>query len=353
MRPVRWIIVLPFSSLVACAWWMAGRPGIKQLDRIIFNHTKHQDEGVECGTCHQGVAVATDTGATHRPAETACLECHDRDGNCHMCHTDPERAAPQPSRVSDLGFSHSAHMERVGDDGCIKCHPAANWNETPVPLPGMDSCLECHNHQQDYAQAKCLHCHPTLRRKPLEAVAEFDHAGDWMARHGLQASAQGASCQQCHTESGCSECHSRVAPMVNARLFPEAVERSLLHRGDWRSTHAMEARADGDTCARCHQTNYCVKCHQQNGLTAGVAGGRVPHPPGWTTPGGAFHGDEARLRIETCAACHDQGAASSCVQCHKVGGIGGNPHPAGWSKQHPNRSIASQSMCQVCHTGGP
>ena len=165
-----------------------------------------------------------------------------------------------------------------------------------------------------------------------------------MARRGLQARSQARSCQQCHADSSCSECHSQVAPTVNARLFPEAVERPLLHRGDWRTVHAIEARADGDTCLRCHQPRQCVRCHEQHGLVSGVAGGRAPHPPGWATPGGAFHGDEARLQIESCAACHDQGAASNCVRCHRVGGIGGNPHPPGWDNED-----VGEPMCQICH----
>jgi hypothetical protein len=346
MKALRLGIVLPLLTLAACAWWMAGRPGLAALDQLTFSHTLHIDEGVECDTCHEGVAEATDTSSAHRPAEEVCLECHEREDNCDMCHSDAENAGKRPAHSSDLGFSHAAHIERVGDEGCAKCHPAVDWDEAPVPLPNMDSCLECHNHDQDYARAECLHCHPSLRAKPLRAIAEFDHAGDWMSRHGLQARNQGAACQQCHTDSTCSECHSRVAPAVNAQLFPEAVGRNLLHRGDFRSTHAMEARADGDTCLRCHHTNYCAQCHEQHGLTAGVSNGRIPHPPGWSTPGGAaFHGDEARLRIETCAACHDQGAASNCVTCHKVGSIGGNPHPRGWRADDYDEN----PMCQTCH----
>jgi hypothetical protein len=345
MKTLRWILILPLLSLAACAWWAAGRPGLAKLDQLIFSHTLHADEGVECESCHEGVEAATDTATAHRPKEEACLECHDRDDNCDMCHSDSANAGKRPARLSDLGFSHAAHIERVGDDGCAKCHATADWDEVPVPLPDMDSCLGCHNHNQDYAQAQCLHCHPALRKQPLKAVAEFQHVGDWMSRHGLQARSQADSCQQCHVETTCSECHSSVAPAVNSRLFPEAVDRPLLHRGDWRSTHAMEARADGDTCVRCHNTSTCVQCHEQNGLTAGVSGGRVPHPPGWSTPGGAFHGDEARLRIETCAACHDQGAASNCVACHKVGGIGGDPHPPGWKADDYDEN----PMCRTCH----
>jgi hypothetical protein len=37
-----------------------------------------------------------------------------------------------------------------------------------------------------------------------------------------------------------------------------------------------------------------------------------------------------------------------CVQCHKVGGVGGNPHPAGWSSK-----LSLDAMpCRMCHPLG-
>jgi hypothetical protein len=32
-----------------------------------------------------------------------------------------------------------------------------------------------------------------------------------------------------------------------------------------------------------------------------------------------------------------------------VGGIGGNPHPAGWTDRHPRSEIAQNGMCGYCH----
>ena len=50
-----------------------------------------------------------------------------------------------------------------------------------------------------------------------------------------------------------------------------------------------------------------------------------------------------------CAPCHDQGAASVCVTCHRVGGSGGTPHPPGWSDAHPRADISRNGMCLICH----
>jgi hypothetical protein len=83
-------------------------------------------------------------------------------------------------------------------------------------------------------------------------------------------------------------------------------------------------------------------------LASGLS--RSPHPPGFSFPGSPdFHGPAARRDIASCASCHDQGAASNCVSCHRVGGIGGNPHPASWLARHDAREIAGNGMCLACH----
>jgi hypothetical protein len=80
----------------------------------------------------------------------------------------------------------------------------------------------------------------------------------------------------------------------------------------------------------------------------------APHPPGYGVRGGeAFHGEDARLRIDTCVACHDQGPASNCVECHRVGGIGGNPHPSGWKDRFGTSERDVQTMCSYCHPTAP
>jgi hypothetical protein len=131
---------------------------------------------------------------------------------------------------------------------------------------------------------------------------------------------------------------------------PDRVDRDFIHRNDFLSRHAVEAAADPPLCRRCHGTSFCESCHEGQGLTPGAARPRNPHPAGWALPGSAqFHGTEARRDIAACASCHDQGAASICVDCHKVGGIGGDPHPAGFAARHPREEIAQNGMCAACH----
>ena len=90
----------------------------------------------------------------------------------------------------------------------------------------------------------------------------------------------------------------------------------------------------------------------QEHVAAGAPNAKNPHPPGWVLPGsgaGGFHGDEARRNITSCAACHDQGAQSNCISCHKVGGVGGDPHPGGFRMKHTLAEARSDGRCTACH----
>ena len=348
MKVLRALCAAGLLATTACAWWMAGRPGWRTADELRFDHGLHHENGVECGDCHGDVAAAIDTVSLSRPAEEVCLQCHEREGNCQMCHSDPEAVRDLPSPNSRVVFSHVAH---VGDRlvPCQRCHPAAMGDAGSVAA-GMDVCLGCHKHRVDYDGGLCLDCHPTLRALPLAAVAEFDHTGDWLSRHGMMARAQRATCGQCHTQSSCSECHSRVPGASPALLRPEAVDGAQLHRGDFAAVHAIEARADGDSCLRCHRTPFCQRCHSAVGLVPAVTSGLIVHPAGYALRGSAvFHGDDARDRIESCAACHEEDAASVCVECHAVGGTGGDPHPSGWAARHDESDAKGEVPCNACH----
>ena len=133
----------------------------------------------------------------------------------------------------------------------------------------------------------------------------------------------------------------------------ENVNSDYIHRNDFLGRHSIEAKFNDTTCLRCHGTTFCQSCHTLQNLTRDGMNPRDPHPPGWSFPGasgGTPHGDAARKDITSCASCHDQGPRSNCIECHKVGGIGGNPHPPGWTDKHPKSEINKNGMCIYCHT---
>src|SRR5512140_743398 len=149
MKGVRWLVLLAFPSLFACAWWMAGRPGGAKLDHLLFNHKLHKEQGTDCVTCHAGIVEATDTSRSHHPKEAVCLDCHDRQEYCQRCHTDPESRQAALPHESELGFSHQKHLTQEGVT-CAKCHPQGETSQAlPIARPKMAVCLGCHNHAED------------------------------------------------------------------------------------------------------------------------------------------------------------------------------------------------------------
>jgi hypothetical protein len=166
--------------------------------------------------------------------------------------------------------------------------------------------------------------------------------------HGKLAATETKLCQSCHAQADCDVCHDTTQALMVERKRPDAIESQQVHRGDFLSRHAMEAQATPAKCLSCHTPQTCDSCHAERGVSGNVLGSPNPHPPGWVTgdmTAASGHGRDARRDILLCASCHEQGPATNCIRCHKVGGYGGNPHPKGWFS-----TLSEQSeMCRYCH----
>lgn len=344
------VLVAASTLTVACASLLA-RFGPAR-DAIKSPHERHAKADVECGACHESVFEATSLAASNLPKEKKCLECHKEEKeekkNCGFCHTRPEEPLTFERHVRTLKMNHAKHLEleQIKED-CRYCHKAL-----PEPIrtaglsPSMDVCLGCHEHQKQFDEGRCDVCHEDLTRYPIRPISSYSHQGDFVKTHRLEANTQ--ACATCHDQSFCSDCHAKTVSMKPERFFAERVDRGFIHRGDFLSRHAIEARADQALCMRCHGTSGCADCHARQGLTSTSARPLDPHPVGYAE--GAQHGRDARRGISECAACHDQGAASSCVGCHRVGGIGGTPHEPSWLLRHTSAEIAKNPMCLTCHS---
>jgi hypothetical protein len=323
----------------------------------VFPHAPHVEGDVACNACHADIEKADrlEQGVRHvkipaNPSKNdACSGCHD---------TDPKLTLPKRTRPFRISFSHADHLGRVKD--CGACHKALpDKGDAVAKTPPMDSCTACHNHQADFNEARCMPCHTDL--KGYAPVSAFRHEGDWLRAHGPLARPTAESCAQCHDQTYCAECHAaQTTPARPSVIYPEAVGRTFIHRGDYVSRHMIEARANGASCRRCHGSQFCDACHEQQGVSDALrltGSGRDPHPPNFFPQ----HGDAARRDITSCAGCHDNGARSFCVECHgftATGGLrsGGNPHPPSWTDRHDRGDIADNDMCKVCHgqgTGAP
>ena len=343
----RYLLLSAAAAALACGVSRDTRPQAKAEPAYVFPHSPHVEGEVDCLECHASIAQATKLEARVRhvalPAHSdTCTGCHD---------AQPKLAIPARAAPFDVRFDHAAHLPRVKGK-CVTCHSDLPTTGTVGrKSPPMAACTGCHNHQKDFQEARCTPCHVDLKRfsKPIEA---FKHEGDFLRTHGQLARPTAETCAQFHEQSYCAQCHSpTTSPAAPQILFPEEVQRDLIHRGDFTSRHQVEAKANPTSCLRCHGTAFCDSCHtEQNISPLSTITPRDPHPAGWVTKGsGNFHGDAARRNIVTCAACHDQGTASICVGCHAVGGVGGNPHPASFISQHRNDNRTKRAVCMACH----
>ncbi len=343
-------IVLGLALVGAgCGRKLAPERAPERQPAYVFPHSTHVDADVACLNCHAEIPKATklESGVRHvaipeSPSkQKACSDCHD---------TDPKITVPVRTAPPRFTFSHADHLPRVGGD-CKRCHrQLTEVKDVASKRPPMEACTSCHQHQLEFAQARCTPCHLELRGYRPETA--FKHQGDWLRSHGALARPSAETCAQCHDQTYCAECHAAAtAPGRPSMIFPERVERTYIHRGDYVSRHMIDAGANPASCRRCHGSPFCQACHELQGLSKFSATTRDPHPIGWANDraSGHFHGDAARRDISACAGCHDQGAAATCKGCHQVGGIGGNPHPARFLSKRRGEDRSKNSMCLACH----
>jgi hypothetical protein len=348
MNALRTLLVAAAALAAACA----PKGNVKEKGEsppYVFPHSPHVENDVKCTLCHVGLddAGKLDPAVRHvrlDPKNKACADCH---GDEIAKVTVPKRR-----KEYALTFSHAAHLKKV-DGKCQTCHQRLpEKGDAEAPAPPMTACTGCHNHQQDFDQARCTPCHLDLRRFPLKPVSEYAHAGDFKRSHGAMARTSANACASCHDQTFCADCHSpATTPAAPALRWPEQVEREFIHRGDFVSRHMIEAGANPASCAKCHGTPFCNSCHELQNVASspqtGFSAGRDPHPAGWS--GGDQHGKAARRNVVVCSSCHDNGADSICVMCHRVGGPGGNPHPSSFLKRYDADDQHEKPVCRACH----
>lgn len=329
-------------------------------DRILFAHGPHLAEGMSCVRCHQGAEPIEEGGVVPAPdhpasatrpllpAEADCRGCHtspERD-RCERCHTAPQRAGRYAEPDDDIVFDHRAHTQ-PGAGQCVDCHGTEAHTEAAYApaMPPMETCTgSCH--REEMRSLDCARCHTDLHRYRIEDVSVVDHGPGFLRRHATPATSDPALCTECHDPTFCEDCHLSAAGMPLEVVMPTAQYRDFVHRGDFFSRHGMEADLERGTCLRCHGTPFCDGCHQASGVGGGVAPGS-PHPPGWLDPLSAFgHARAARRDLLSCVSCHEADAEQTCVPCHRVGGVAGNPHPPGFGiGQDP----LAHGVCRACH----
>ncbi len=334
--------------------------GCEQDQPPRFPHQKHmasancgapgQPPCASCRSCHGGLAVAEQRAL---PTVNQCVACHQGSGAMRFA-TQQKRAVRFQAKRS-IVYPHGRHqaLSAIGDR-CDQCHGGlADDGEHGAVYPTKPVCLECH--QEDLNRGDCLMCHQDRTFATQVPKTFLRHDLSFLRRHGEAATRQATVCNQCHSQAACAECHDQGQSLSIAARKPDAIDRGVIHRGDYLTRHPIEARLEPGRCVTCHTTSSCEGCHLQRGVSAAYQDrqGRSsanPHDLGWLGPdtsSAQFHGRAAKRDIASCAACHDQGPSSNCIRCHRPGGVGGTPHPDGWSSSRSPRD----PMCIYCHTG--
>jgi hypothetical protein len=352
--------------------------------------TSHLAEDNRCAVCH--VPLATATGlSVQRVAALPRPASHERDGftlahapasplasaSCSVCH------ARESCARCHVNASSQPLIAALGRDARVASVVGGRAPFYPVPPDhGRDAfatehgvaaratvarCATCH------ARSSCTTCHvgsgagdvlarfplaqpgdaagvrlmlapgsPTLRPPPRPRTAHADpripaaprvvrvHAGDFRTAHGAQAAAGRLTCEGCHEQRFCSDCHAGE----NRRLF---------HPANFAQRHAADSYGRETECSSCHNAElFCRSCHAQSGL---ASRGRLDvafhnAQPLWLLQ----HGRAARQGLQGCTTCHVQ---RDCLTCHSTVGWGVNPHGPGFQSGRLANRNATQ--CLMCH----
>lgn len=138
----------------------------KMEQTIAFNHKKHQEQGIECNTCHIYFKEQIFSGM---PTVATCMECH-KDSITKNPEEEKirqfkqkgeeipwKRLYQQPDHVF---FSHRRHVV-LGKMACQTCHGDIGQSEKPPSKPWvkmtMNWCMDCH--AKTKTSNDCLACH--------------------------------------------------------------------------------------------------------------------------------------------------------------------------------------------------
>jgi hypothetical protein len=359
---------------------------------LYFLHNLHvrpanEEEGVmgvglACTYCHENIEESQKATDRDIPGHEVCESCHAEwigddvepapPEGCAHCHRglsrdqrkviEPKLTIPDPQ----IKFPHAKHV--AAQVSCAECHGnvAKKTLATRDDFPTMDRCVACH--QARKVSVECTTCHlslpsgkvateyPNGRLKPNRMHSAAIHDADFLHDHAVPAQRDKSYCAKCHTDNDCMACHDGMA------------RSEQYHPADWMAMHSLHARKDNFRCQSCHRTQtYCIDCHVRSGVatvmtpqqevtrrTIRVEGGTAvgPHPmsaDGWNDPTSRnFHGFQAQRNIRACTACHQE---QYCLQCHSVGGPGGNPHgPNPERLKGSTAQLRNARACLKCHS---
>ncbi|MDP3149149.1 MAG: cytochrome c3 family protein [Ignavibacteria bacterium] len=292
-----------------CHYESVQEPLIQKKSSIIFSHSFHIGNKVECTYCHKGmdnVDYAFESVGSVPSMET-CSTCHGEKKTaslaCEACHISTANLLPKSHNVVDFKKSHKFLAERPNAN-CVMCHD-------------NNSCEECHT-----------------------GTTMITETGTWT---------------------------NFYAP-YKPHTFVDGTKQqqiSRVHDLNFQFTHGIEAKGKESNCQSCHQVEtFCVSCHENKTGDLYYTGIKPKdHTPDFANfsfgvgSGGGEHSVLARRDIERCASCHEtSGADPVCIQCHldihPGKGNDNKTHATGFMKNDQGDWHDSEgSVCYTCHVG--
>jgi predicted CXXCH cytochrome family protein len=272
-----------------------------------------------------------------------CAVCHTRE-RCTSCHVDaadvPEILALPAAPAGWVLPQYAAHYP------VPPTHLSPQWVEAHGSVATTANCASCHTRED------CTSCHvppgpPVIEQfAPRAAVVApgavtqrqmpRSHASRWFDReHAAVAASQPGSCQACHSQRFCTDCHEQpVNPTYHPRNFAQQ--------------HSSQAYGRRMECSTCHEVRtFCRACHIQAGMEAEgrLNVGFHDAEPLWLLR----HARAARLGLESCTSCHTQ---RDCMQCHtELGAFQISPHGPNFNARRAQQR--NPVICFACHVTDP
>jgi hypothetical protein len=289
----------------------------------VFSHKLHVvGQEMKCVACHKVPAKGEQNHMT-MPTVKSCMKCHDgidpKKEPAHRVEAFVKDGNPVWSKVTalpaEVKFSHKNHIDAKVE--CATCHQGIeNSKEVSSRLRvDMKGCMDCHAKTKVTAKASnnCASCHTTISKewKPE------NHSKDWTQLHGREigfaAQSSTATCNLCHTQQSCLQCHKDQPPKNHTNFWRE--------RG-----HGVTADLDPKGCKVCHTEDSCVRCHQTI----------------------APKSHRANFESQHCVGCHEPLKDNGCFACHKNTRSHATAPNAPSNKVH---EIATANTCRDCHFG--
>ena len=312
------VVCVGLATIMNLPALMAGTalplPPDKNDSQLKFSHKYHIKEvSAECITCHPAAPTSKSSSDNLASGHDQCSGCHQEQvaSECGYCHKNPENIVARPVADRTVIFSHESHLARK-DVECATCHQGLDEVDLSGAenLPDMATCNTCHNNVK--ATNACENCHTDF-----VTLLPADHKrSDFMRSHRdeVRLGAMTTSCQTCHGESFCQQCHQSAGlkafrpkdlrveprPKTSTKDSPKRMILQNVHELNYRFTHGIDARSKQTECGSCHSAEtFCAQCHQAGGnVTQGTFKPKSHGVPGFTTigrgTGGGLHAEEAR-----------------------------------------------------------